>query len=144
MRAVRAQSPERGSAEAFALQPDQIAEFWHLIEPFLRRIERPDWTIEHVKAQLETAQAQLWGVQDHRRIVMVLVTKIETTPLGPRGLLWIAAGDGLETGLALFREHVESWMKARGCKSIRIIGRRGWGKVLPTYKETATMFEREL
>jgi hypothetical protein len=86
----------------------------------------------------------LWGMHDEGHPIAIWVTKIETTPTAVRGLLWIAAGEPLNEGLALFREHTEPWLKEKGCTFIEIVGRRGWGKVLPDYEETATVFVKEL
>lgn len=132
--------PERGLAEVFTLQSHEISEHWRLIEPFLRRVEARDWTCEFVKDELSSARAQLWGFQDGIRIRGVWVTRLE----GDRGLAWIAAGDDLENGLRLFREHTEPWLKSRGCKYVQLVGRRGWKKVLSDYEDEGIILVKDL
>ena len=131
-------------AEVFTLQSSEIASHWSWIEPFLDRIPDPGWTPEGVKQDLEESQAQLWGMIENSKPVAIWVTKIETTRASTRGLLWIAAGESLEAGLALFMAHTEPWLKEKGCTSVYIVGRRGWGRVLSDYAEVATMFSKEL
>lgn len=131
-------------AEVFTLYSYEISDNWHLIEPFLRRVEAPDWTLEGVKAELESARSQLWGAADEQRIRGVWITRLETFFDTKFGLVWIAAGDPLEAGLELYRKHTEPWFKAQGCAFVQIVGRAGWLKALPDYRETARIFRKEL
>lgn len=126
-------------AEVFTLQSYDIAPNWHLIEPFLKRVESRDWTCEFVKSELEAARAQLWGFQD-TRVRGVWITRIE----GERGLVWIAAGEDLKRGLQLFREHTEPWLKSKGCTYVQIVGRRGWEKVLHDYENVGIVLVKDL
>ena len=132
------------SCSVFTLQSHEILENWTWIEPFLERIDSPGWTAGDVQLDLMAANAQLWAFEIDGRIRGIWITKIENTPSGKRGLLWIAAGDPLEVGLRLYRVHTESWLRSKGCQWIEIIGRRGWKKVLPDYEEVATTFVKEL
>lgn len=131
-------------AEVFTFLSHEIESNWHLIEPFLRLVENPDWTIDEVKAELVQAKAQCWGMHDGIRISGVWITKLEEPARGRRGLLWIAAGEPLEEGLRLFNEHTLPWFKSMGCKSIRVIGRKGWERVLPDFENTGTVLDKEL
>ncbi len=60
------------------------------------------------------------------------------------GLLWIAAGEGLEVGLELYRRYTEPWLKEMGCTHLKIEGRAGWGRILSDYEEKARVFIKEL
>lgn len=131
-------------ARVFTLQSNEIREFWPLIEHFLLKVENPDWTLEGARQELEEARAQLWGMAEGREILAVWVTKLEETSKGRRGLLWIAAGSGLEQGLKLFSEHTEPWFKEKGCKSVQILGRRGWKKVLDGYDDVGVVLVKDL
>lgn len=131
-------------ADVFTLQSYQINDWWPHIEPFLSRVERPDWTPEGVRAELEQSMAQFWGMADDSRLLAVWITKVQETSRGKRGLLWIAAGSELHDGLALFRLHTEPWLKAQGCRSIQILGRKGWQRVLPDYDDVGIVLEKVL
>ncbi len=128
------------SAEVFTLQSHEIVLNWHWIEQLLARVERPDWTADEVRSELEHARAQLWGLQESGAAFGIWITRIE----GQRGLLWIAAGERLEDGLRLFREHTVPWLKEKGCKYVQVFGRRGWKKAMPDFEEVGTILRKEL
>lgn len=128
------------SADVFTLHSYEIADNWLWISSFLRRVERPDWTFENVRSELENARAQLWGAHCGGIPRGIWITRIE----GDRGLLWIAAGEPLDVGLRLFNEHTVPWLKSKGCKYVQIIGRKGWKRVLPDYEDVGIVLERRL
>ncbi len=39
---------------------------------------------------------------------------------------------------------IENWARAEGCDAMRIMGRRGWSRVLPAYRLTRVVLEKEL
>lgn len=121
----------------FTLQSHEIAKHWNEIEPFL--FDHYEWSREDIKHELETAQAQLWGLVERSGIQGILITKL----MPPIGLLWIASGKGLEPGMELLWV-VEQWMKDKGIRDVKIEGRRGWGRVLDGYEEKATVFLKRL
>ncbi len=43
-----------------------------------------------------------------------------------------------------FIEGIEKYARAEGQKRVRIIGRKGWARLLPAYKQTAVVLERQL
>jgi hypothetical protein len=139
-----ARLPERGPCSVFTLKSHEIEDHWFWIERFLQRVENPPWKPKHVKADLKAAQAQAWVFGDGRSApVGLVITRIETLHDVRFGLLWIAAGTGLERagdGLA----EIEAWFKRMGCVRSEIVGRRGWGRVLPDYQEAETRFVKEL
>lgn len=140
MSATPAAQSKSASAEVFTLLSYDIADNWRWIELFLKRVKRPDWACESVRAELEAARAQLWGMREGEKPLGIWITRIE----GDRGLLWIAAGERLEEGLRLFNEHTAPWLKAKGCKYVQIIGRHGWKRVLPDYEDVGIVLERRL
>lgn len=122
----------------FTLKSHEIAAHWHLIEPFL--FEHYEWTPEKVRAQLESAKAQLWGLIDANGIRGVVITQTNLSI----GLIWIASGKGLDGEAMQLLADIEAWMKERGCTDVKIEGRRGWGRVLDGYEEKATIFMKRL
>lgn len=128
----------------FTLQSSEINENWWWIGGFLAEVKEPGWTAMDVRRALVRQQAQLWGVSDGEKPVGVWITKVERSNETPWGLVWIAAGEGLEQGLKLFREHTEPWFREKGCKYIQIFGRKGWKKVLPDYEDRGVILTKEL
>lgn len=97
-----------------------------------------------VKEALVTAHAQLWGAHDDGRVLGIWITRIENVGSRKRGLLWIAAGSPLEVGLKLYHEFTEPWLKQQGCEYVQIVGRKGWQRVLPEYREAGVILEKVL
>ena len=128
----------------FTLQRTEIPRAWPWIQSFLDMVEDADWTAGEVFEDLLGARAQLWGLHDGTEPAGIWITRVENTPSKKFGLVWIAAGRGLEDGMRLFAEHTEPWLRDQGCEFVRVIGRKGWGKALHDYRETARLFEKEL
>lgn len=124
----------------------EIEANWHLIEPFLIRVRQkwnPGWEVADVKSALLKKEAQCWFVADGEKVSGVWITRLGRCGDTPTGLVWIACGEPLATGLELF-EHTEQWFREKGCKFVEIVGRRGWSKVLPGYTERGVVLVKEL
>ena len=39
---------------------------------------------------------------------------------------------------------IETYASAAGCACVRIMGRKGWARALPTYRTTRIVLEKEL
>lgn len=144
MRATQAARSQPASVSVFTLKSHEIDDHWFWIERFLRRVETPPWKPWHVKADLKSAQAQAWVVGDGRSApIGLIITRIENLHGVRFGLLWIAAGDGLEHAQVAL-DTIEPWFKEMGCVRSEIVGRKGWGRVLPGYGEAERRFVKEL
>jgi hypothetical protein len=131
-------------ADVFTLQSFEIDEHWHWIERFLRRVKSPDWKLSHVKADLKSAKAQLWALVNERHAPTgIVVTRIENFHDARFGLVWIAAGKGIEH-VPMMLEHIERWFKEKGCSRCELSGRKGWERVLPGYAFKAVTLVKEL
>lgn len=135
----RAVHSESVPAKFFALQATQIDAYWPWIESLLKRVEQTEWTPDDVRKELKEQRAQLWGIPGS-----LWITRIEQVGSSKRGVIWIAAGDDLKTGLRYFKGYTEPWLKAQGCKYIQLIGRKGWMRVLSDYRNTGIVMEKSL
>jgi hypothetical protein len=128
----------------FTLQSDEIESAWGWIERFLSKVPSYDWTVPDVKRDLLSAKAQLWGLIGEKPLVQgIVVTRIEDYYEKRYGVIWIASGSGIEEGMPLL-DHIEKWFIYRGCGFSQVVGRKGWGKVLPGYEERARVYTKEL
>jgi hypothetical protein len=131
-------------ADVFTLQSFEIDEHWFWIERLLNRVENPDWKLSHVRADLKAAQAQLWAlVDDCSAPVGLVITRIENTHDTRWGLVWIAAGNGIEHVPRMLGE-IEQWFRSMGCRRSEIAGRKGWERILPDYGLKAVVLSKEL
>lgn len=142
MPAIRAEALQLGSVEVFTLRSHEIDDHWFWIGRLLKRVENPDWTLAHVKADLRSAKAQAWCLGDGAP-AGVVITRIENYHDLRYGVLWIAAGDGVEHA-RLILGPIERWFKEKGCSRCNIEGRKGWERVLPDYAVRAVVLSKEL
>ena len=131
-------------AELFTLKADQIGDYWPTIVSFLLMVHNRDWLLDQVLTALTEAKAQLWGIARNGIIKGVWITRIDETASARFGFVWIAAGEGLDAGVPLFLDCTEQWFREKECEYIEIVGRRGWGRVLPGYHERAVIFRKDL
>lgn len=134
-----------GSGNVFALRADQLEELWPQIEPHLKRFEFETATTssDSLKALALSCEAQVWGYQDAGVIRGVCITQIYQHLRGRYCAVFVAVGDLmpiLHDGLAL----IEDWARGLDCAAIEIIGRKGWLRVLPEYRERAVVLEKNL
>lgn len=131
------------SPEIFVVPSAQLDAAWPEIKAQIERVADRPWEPEDVYDDLRALRAQAWGLRTDK-VLGFWITQIVTKYATRYGVVWIAAGEGLEEGLALYREHIEPWFKAKGCKFIQLQGRRGWKRVMPDYEETAVILTKRL
>lgn len=131
-------------ADVFTLRSHEIDEHWFWIESHLKRVESPDWSLDQVRNDLVTANAQLWSLLgDRGEATCAVITRIENYHGTVFGVVWIAAGRGLEHSRVLLDE-IEGWFRSMGCSRIELRGRKGWERVLPDYELKAVVLSKEL
>jgi hypothetical protein len=120
---------------------------WPLAEPHLRRAllySDGEFTLEETHGLIRDGRFQLWLAWDGgtRRAIGAGVTEIFDYPRKRVCflVLWASEAprarwlDGLET--------VERWAREQGCDGMRLLGRKGWGRVLSGYRPQYTVFVR--
>jgi hypothetical protein len=87
--------------------------------------------------------ALLWLAWDGEEIVAAAVTELSL--VRGRKLCTIVAcgGRARRRWLHLLAE-LETFARREGCEATRICGRRGWTRVLPDYRATRVILEKEL
>lgn len=105
-----------------------------------------DWAGEKserdVVADLDDGMAQLWIGEDDR-VRCAVVTCLSRTARGLVCEIWLMGGHDRARWLH-FIECIEDGARRRGCVAIELIGRRGWARVLPRYRQKAVVLERML
>lgn len=87
---------------------------------------------------LQSGSAQLW-CGDHS----VIVTELVDYPRKRACRIWLAAGNRAELINKMLPD-IETWAAAERCKSIEIVGRRGWARILTEYHQPHTILEKSL
>lgn len=127
----------------FCLGPEDINGLWHAFAHHLDRFERECETdfAEDLKRDLIEGRKQLWGLQDGPKITGIVLTRIAECPNGPVCEIYAACGE------AHGRIHevlttIERWAQSINCKRMRVLGRKGWARVLD-YRQTGIILEKE-
>lgn len=89
-----------------------------------------------------SGRALLWIVHGDG-IECALVTRLETTQHSKVCFIAALGGKGAGRWLHLI-EQLEDYAKAEGCDCIRWMGRRGWKRKLPGYREVGVIMERQI
>ena len=127
--------------KAICVDPARISEFWphfkHLIDRAIIRVGRADPLI--VESRVLDGNLLLWLAYDGQIVHGAAVTELDD------GICTIVAcgGENLSLWLPLIND-LEQFARDEGCKSVQIIGRKGWVRVLKNYKTKAVILERKL
>lgn len=117
----------------FAATVENLKSDWTRFSPHLARyeIETRHTTLEQFRKALLAERQQLWGLQDERGVHLVCVTEILDTPQGSICHIQAAAGKASRTELRQLFDSIRGWAREIGCVLVRIVGRKGWKKILP-------------
>ena len=137
-----------GDSYIWTMPAEKIDLYWSQIVNFLNMVDDPDWTNDQVFTAIASKQAQVWGVVTDGNINGIWVTKIMENS-HKFGVVWIAAGIptdkiDLSGGIDLFLSSTEPWFKEMGCEYVKIVGRKGWKKALPEFKEHSVELRKYL
>ncbi len=114
--------------------------FWHEHKAGLQKaLDHAGNThsLEHVRAAIETQDAQWFATQD-----CAFVTEIISYPLKTVGRIWLATGN--LKALKAMQPYMVQWFKQHGCEAILCLGREGWGRAIPGAKRHSIMFVLEI
>ncbi len=96
-------------------------------------------SFEDVERDVHNEYALLWIWWDGQKATTAMVTQAFTD------VCTIVALGGLDRKAWLSSlEKVEQYARQINCTRMRVIGRRGWARVLKDYRQTAIVLERKL
>jgi hypothetical protein len=129
------------------VRSEDIPGIWDKVVPLLEKAMKHsegEHTMDTLLETLETQNSQLWIGHEDGEIVHAGITHILIYKTGKKAAeIFYLGGSRMKEWL----EHIniiESWAKAEGCTSVRIIGRKGWEKVMKDYKPLYLTLTREL
>lgn len=130
-----------------AVHATQLPLAWPYIEPHLKRFEKQgEASAERIRYLAEQREAQVWTFDDGGKVHGVLVTQVQDTTNGRRLLIWVAVGSSpdLRDEISEALSVLEPWGREIGCNRVRIVGRKGWSKVMPDFREVGRVLEKRL
>lgn len=107
-------------------------------------MERGDLgTFDEVEEDVMTGQALLWLIWRAPEIEGAAITQIVITQKSRVCMIVACGGDNMRRWLPLV-EKIENYARDEGCDAVRILGRKGWTRVLNGYRAPAVILERRL
>ncbi len=122
------------------VNPNNVGNLWPHVRGIIKRaIDRghTDWGF--LERNLYSGSWLLWLIWDGEQIKGAVVTGL----VGDACEIIACAGDDYREWIHLISE-IEDYARAEGMTSMRLIGRRGWSRVLRDYKQTLVMLEKKL
>ena len=121
------------------VDPKRIDEVWphfkHLIE---KAVKRGTSEFEGLEREVINGHSLLWLAYDGT-VHAAAVTKLYD------GVCEITAcaGSNLKSFLPLIKD-LEAFARDEKCRAVRVVGRKGWTRILRAYQPVATVLERPL
>ena len=133
------------SAELICIDPARVAEFWpHVRGMILGAIERCGLSDPRdVEISILSGGSLLWIAWNGATIEAAASTQITAVNSDKTCTLVACGGTDRRRWLPMLRK-LEIYAKAEGCSRVRIIGRRGWSRILESYAVKHVILERPL
>jgi hypothetical protein len=149
-RLAASRRPEHAKLNTLACQlicvdPAQVHEFWphvaSLIKAAMEKGRLSSFTdVEHA---VRNGRALLWLAWNGETVKAAAVTELSQANAETFCTIVACGGHDRAQWLPLLAE-LEAYGRAQGCAAMRIYGRRGWRKLLPEYRTTRVLLEKEL
>ena len=116
---------------------------WEDIRGHLERFARKtgEITPEQVRKGAADSNLQVWGLQDAEAVHGVVVTEVSETAAGLICTVRIACGGARVAMQERLLNAIGEWAREIGCHAVKIVGRRGWLRRFPRFKQTAVVME---
>jgi hypothetical protein len=124
--------------------PDMAGQLWpHVRQMVGSALDKTDLgRLSDLDTDVLSGRALLWIIHGDG-IESAGVTRLELTQHSKVCLIVAHGGGGADRWLHLL-EGIENYAKAEECDSVRWVGRKGWKRKLPEYREIGVVMERKL
>lgn len=125
--------------------PSLAAELWPHVQGWMKAaLDRTDLgLLSDLEVDVLTGRALLWLVGDDKTITCAAVTQIQQSQASKVCMVLTCGGSRIRNWSHLL-SGVEEYARGEGCDSVRFIGRKGWKRIYPEYREIGVVFERKL
>jgi hypothetical protein len=129
------------------MRPHEFDGFWAEISEALDRIapiwaER--WTKEAMYSAVMSENWQAWSAGTPPRIDVIVLTHVVQYPNVRALQALLCFGKRAEEVISVGEAFFEKEAVANGCGLLEIVGRRGWGKLLPNFREDSVVFSKRI
>jgi hypothetical protein len=132
--------------EVACVPPDKVELVWPRVSGLIFiAMKRGDLAAFHpVEQNVLSGVAQLWlMVEDRNNILAACVTELHATEWRKVCVIVACGGKDMDRWIELIEE-IEKFAKAEGCSRVRIVGRKGWERVLPNYRTRRIVLDKDL
>ena len=127
------------------IPPSAVLHEWPRVAALVRRAlaqGEGSYIESDVAMYCMTGRWQLWVMGQDGDITSVGITEVANFPRQRKCLIRYLSGD-LETILPHWAAF-ESWARGQGCHMFEIYGRKGWGRMLPDWTQSLSIFTRAI
>jgi hypothetical protein len=96
-----------------------------------------------IERDVKTGGAILWVAIIEGKAIAAAVTQIDTTERSKVCTILACGGSHIENWIG-FLAGIESYARQFGCNCVRLMGRKGWARVLKNYRTDKVILERRL
>ena len=127
------------------VDPAQVHEFWpHVASLIKAAMEKGRLSsFADVEHAVRNGNALLWLAWNGETVKAAAVTELAVAN-GEKFCTIVACGGHDRSQWLPLLAGLETYGRAQGCAAMRIYGRRGWLKLLPEYRTTRVLLEKEL
>jgi hypothetical protein len=132
--------------EIACVPPDKVALVWPRVSGLIFiAMKRGDLAAFHpVEQNVLSGIAQLWlAVENRNDIIAAAITELHATEWRKVCVIVACGGKDMSRWIELIEE-IEKFAKAEGCSRVRIVGRKGWERVLPAYRTRRIVLDKDL
>lgn len=125
--------------KAFRISPESYIAYWPSIDKELDRVPRiwqDYWTKEYLYEGGAYERFQVWGFGLQEELRVIVFTQITQFPAARYLQIFLAFGNSLDLALPVMEATFETFARHTGCEFCEIVGRKGWARKLPRFKET--------
>lgn len=120
---------------------------WHVVWPLIApavAVSGGRYTQEMVQAGLASGKSMLWAWFADGGMKAAVITEINDHPSVRICDLLFCGGREMPTWLTPMLEAIEDHARGLGCSRMAVVGRAGWERMLPGYRRTMVVCEKDL
>lgn len=139
-------SSQSDECQVLAVDPALVGRVWLDVAPMLAPAFNRgigDLTLDAVKTALVSGAMLLWVAWSEGRIIAAVATELVRTPRHKLCVIACCGGEAISRWLH-FIGLIEAYAKAEQCDVVRVMGRRGWERMLPGYAQPWIVLDKNL
>ncbi|WP_349643342.1 hypothetical protein [Bradyrhizobium japonicum] len=116
---------------------------WPLTAPLLKQaiVKTGLSAFATIERDILDGTALLWVAWNGSVIEAAASTSLQQTDAGKVCIITACAGTGVRRWLPLIGG-IEAYAQAEGCRCVRIVGRKGWARVLEGYEQSYAIIDK--